>query len=67
MRVFNAWLETLAYASGVFASEALVRSWSIQFLRLDRPDFYRCGLPTRTLAAHFAGTIPKKFVRMHKN
>jgi len=26
---FNAWLETLAHASGVFASEAVVRSWSI--------------------------------------
>jgi ubiquinone biosynthesis protein len=54
---FNAWLETLAYASGVFASEAVVRTWSIQFPWLDRPDFYRSGLPTRTLAAHFAGTI----------
>ena len=28
---FNAWLETLAYASGVFASEAVVRTWSIPF------------------------------------
>ena len=26
------------------------------------PDFYRSGLPTRTLAAHFAGTIRKEFV-----
>ena len=56
---FNAWRETLAYASGVFASEAVVRTWSIQFPWLDRPDFYRSGLPTRTLAAHFAGTIRK--------
>ena len=54
---FNVWLETLAYASGVFASEAVVRTWSILFPWLDRPDFYRSGLPTRTLAAHFAGTI----------
>jgi len=51
---FNAWLETLAYASGVFASEAVVRTWSILFLWLDRPDFYRSGLPVRTLAR----TIP---------
>jgi hypothetical protein len=56
---FNAWLETLAYASAVFASEAVVRTWSIQFPWLARPDFYRSGLPARTLAAHFAGTIPK--------
>jgi predicted unusual protein kinase regulating ubiquinone biosynthesis (AarF/ABC1/UbiB family) len=28
---FNAWLETLAYASGVFASEAVVRTWSTPF------------------------------------
>jgi hypothetical protein len=61
---FNAWLETLAYASEVFASEAVVRTWSIQFPWLDRPDSYRSGLPTRTLAAHFAGTIGKRFVRM---
>ena len=27
---------------------------------LDRLDFYRFGLPTRTLAAHFAGTIRKR-------
>ena len=29
---FNAWLETLAHASGVLASEAVVRSWSILYL-----------------------------------
>jgi hypothetical protein len=61
---FNAWLETLAYASGVFASEAVVRTWSIQFPCLDCPDFYRSGLPRRTLAAHFAGAIPQKIVHM---
>ena len=64
---FNAWLETLAYASEVFASEAVVRTWSIQFPWLDRPDFYRSGLPTRTLAAHCAGTVRKKFVQMQKD
>ena len=64
---FNAWLETLAYAFGVFASEAAVRTWSIQFPWLDRPDFYRSGLPTRTLGAHFAGTIPQKLVQMQKD
>jgi hypothetical protein len=31
---------------------------------LDRPDFYRSGLPMRTLAAHFAGTIQKEFLQM---
>jgi ubiquinone biosynthesis protein len=54
---FNAWRETLVYTSGVFLSEAGVRTWSIQLPWLDRPDFYRSGLPTRTLAAHFANTI----------
>ena len=63
---FNAWRETLAYASEVFASEALMRTWSIQFPWLDRADFYRSGLPTRTLAAHFVGTIRNKFVQMQK-
>jgi len=58
---FNAWLETLAYTSEVFASEAVVRTWSIQFPWLDRPAFYRSGLPTRTLAAHFVGMIRNKF------
>ena len=64
---FNAWLETLAYASGVFASEAVVRTWSIQFPWLDRPDFYRSGLPTRMLVAHFADTIRKKFCKCKKS
>jgi ubiquinone biosynthesis protein len=64
---FNAWLETLAYASGVFASEAVVRAWSIQFPWLDRPDFYRSGLPTRMLAAHLAGSIQKKVCANAKN
>ena len=64
---FNPWLETLAYAFGVFASEALIRTWSIQFPWLDRADFYRSGLPTRTLGAHIAGTIRNRFVQMQKN
>jgi hypothetical protein len=64
---FNAWLETLAYASGVFASEAVVRTWSIPFPWLNRPDFYRCGLPTRTLAAHFRGHHPKRDCADAKN
>ena len=63
---FNAWLETLAYASEVLASEAVARIWSIQFPWLDRPDFYRSGLPTRTLAAHFAGSAGKIFVQMQQ-
>ena len=53
---FDAWLETLAYASGVFASEAVARTWSIQFPWPDRPDFHRSGLPMRALAA----TMPRK-------
>ena len=54
--------------AGVFASEAVVRTWSIQFPWLYRSDFYRSGLPTRTLAVHFAGTIRKKsFVHMQKH
>ena len=32
--------KTLAYASGVFASEAVVRTWAISFPWLDRRDFY---------------------------
>jgi hypothetical protein len=57
---FDPWLETVAYASEVFASESLVRTWSIPFPWLDQPDFYRSGLPTRTLAAHFVGLIYQK-------
>jgi len=64
---FDAWRETLAYTSGVFASEAVVRSWSLPFPWIDQPDFYRSGLPTRTLTAHFAGTILKSFLQMQKN
>jgi ubiquinone biosynthesis protein len=56
---FNAWLETLAYGAAVFASEAFVRAWSIQFPWIDRPEYYRSGLPTRKLAAHFGELIRK--------
>ena len=63
---FNAWLETVAYASEVFASESVIRTWSIPFPWLDRPDFYRSGLPTRTLTVHLAETIFQKFVQMQK-
>jgi hypothetical protein len=63
---FNAWLQTPAYASEVFASEAVVRTWSIQFPWLDQPDFYRFGLPTRTLAAHFGARSEKGFVHMQQ-
>jgi hypothetical protein len=56
---FNAWLETVAYTAEVFASESAVRTWSIPFPWLDHPDFYRSGLPTRTLACHFVGAIFK--------
>jgi ubiquinone biosynthesis protein len=63
---FNAWLETLAYASEVFASEAVVRTWSLQFPWIDRPEFYRSGLPTRTLAAHLMGKIVKVLCKCNK-
>jgi ubiquinone biosynthesis protein len=63
---FNAWLETVAYASEVFASESVIRTWSIPFPWLDHPDFYRSGLPTRTLTVHLAEMIFQKFVRLHK-
>jgi hypothetical protein len=53
-------------AFGALASEAVLRTWSIQFPWLDQPDFYRCGLPARTLAAHFVRTILPKFVHMQK-
>ena len=32
-------------------AKSVVRTWSIQFRWLDRPNFYRSGLPMRTLAA----------------
>jgi hypothetical protein len=54
------------YASEVFASEAVVRTWSIQFPWLDRPDLYRSGSPTRTLAAHFAGKVRKSVCKCKK-
>ena len=38
---------------------------SIQFPWLDRHDFYRSGLPTRTLAGSFRERIPS-LVQMHK-
>jgi ubiquinone biosynthesis protein len=63
---FNAWLETVAYAAGVFASEAPVRTWSIQFPWIDRPEYYRSGLPTRTLAAHLGEMIPKILCKCKK-
>jgi hypothetical protein len=34
--------------------------------RLGRPDLYRSGLPTRTLAAYFAGTTRAVFVQTLK-
>ena len=63
---FSAWGETLAYASEAFACEAVLRTWSIPFPWLDRQEFYRTGLPTRTLAAYLADAIGKKFVRTQK-
>ena len=47
---FAAWRETLIYAGWVFASEAPIRAWSLPFPWWDQPEFYRSGLPTRSLA-----------------
>jgi len=55
----NPWKETLVYASGVLASEAVTRAWSIPLPWLDSPAFLRTGLRTRTLAAHFTNAILK--------
>jgi hypothetical protein len=57
---FNAWLETLAYASGVFASEAVVRTWSVQFPWLDRLDFNRSGAAHANARGSFRGHDPEK-------
>jgi ubiquinone biosynthesis protein len=64
---FNVWLETLVYALEVFASESGVRTWSIPFPCIDRPDFYRSGLPTWALASHFTGAIFQKLCNCKKN
>jgi hypothetical protein len=49
--------------------EAVVRTWSIQFLRLDRADFYRLSFRAvhATAGGSFRGTIREKFVHMQKN
>jgi len=51
----------------VFASESVVRTWSIPFPWLDHPDFYRSGLPTRTLATQVAGAMLQKLCICKKN
>jgi hypothetical protein len=59
---FNAWLETLAHACGVSASEAVVGTWSILYPYpwLGRPDFYRSGLPQANARGLFRGHDPKQ-------
>jgi hypothetical protein len=44
--------------SECWQGEAVALAWGIQFPCLEQDRFYRCGLPARTLAAHFVGTIP---------
>jgi hypothetical protein len=56
----NAWLEILAYASEVFASEAVVRTRSTLFPWLDRLDFYRSGAAHANARGSFRGHDPKK-------
>jgi ubiquinone biosynthesis protein len=64
---FDVWLEAVGYVSEVFASESAVRIWSIPFPWLDRPDFYRSGLSTRTLVAQLTGAPLKKLCICKKN
>jgi hypothetical protein len=64
---FNAWLETLAHACGVSASEAVVRTWSILYpypVGSAGPISIVPDCPGETLAAYFAGTIRTSFVQM---
>jgi len=56
--------KTLAYASEVFASEAVVRTWSIQFPWLDRPDFLSFRAAHANARGSFRGYDPKTFVHM---
>jgi ubiquinone biosynthesis protein len=48
---FAAWREALLYTAWVLASEAPMRVWSLPFPWYDQSEFYRSGLPTRTLAS----------------
>ena len=63
---FNAWLETLAYASGVFASEAVVRT-SEHSIPVARPARF---LSFRVAHANARGSFRehdcKKFVQIQK-
>jgi hypothetical protein len=57
---FDGWLEILAYASEVFASEAVVRTRSTLFPWLGRLDFYRSGAAHANARGSFRGHDPKK-------
>jgi hypothetical protein len=57
---FNAWLETPAYASEVFASEAVVRTWSIQFPWLGPARFLSFRAAHANARGSFRGHDPKK-------
>jgi hypothetical protein len=57
---FNAWLETLAYASGVFASEAVAcEPGAFSSRGATGPISIVSGCPRARSRAHFAGIIPK--------
>ena len=47
---FDAWREMQIYAAWVFASETPFRVLTMSFPWLDRAEFFRSGIPTRTLA-----------------
>jgi hypothetical protein len=57
---FNAWRETLAYACGVFASEAVVRTWSIQFPWFRPARFLSFRAAHANAGGTFRGHDPKK-------
>ena len=68
MRQLTPMLETFAYASELFASESVVRTWSIRFPWLDRPDFlsFRAAHVNRS-RLNLARTTPKQFLHLHNN
>jgi hypothetical protein len=60
----NAWRETLAYAYGVFASEAVVRTWSINSSGSTGPISIVPGCP-RERSRLISRGRSEKSVQMH--
>jgi hypothetical protein len=61
---FNAWLETLAYASEVFASEAVARTWSFNSRGSTGPISIVPGCPRERSRLISRARSEKKFVQM---